>query len=295
MVPQHSPMRLPWNPLLWGWCALLVLLCYLSSLLVDRSAQMCLTVAFLGLIVGLYKLYTPLQGTVRLLFLFLAVFLSLRYFWWRTWTTLPWTHPVDFAVGFALYLAEVYGIIMMLLGLFVNIQPLQRLPLALPLDPTDCPQVDVFVPTYNESTEIIEVTLRAARQIRYPAERYQVYLLDDGGTLQKRSDPDPAKAAAAWQRHTELQELCQSLGVQYLTREKNLHAKAGNINSALQYTQGELILILDTDHVPTFDILAKTVGWFVREPRLFLLQPPPLFYQPRPDREEFADLRLHAR
>ncbi len=57
--------------------------------------------------------------------------------------------------------------------------------------------------------------------------------------------------------HQEFQLLCRKLGARYLTRERNEHAKAGNINEAMRHTYGKLILILDADHVPTVDILVK--------------------------------------
>src|SRR5262249_1791834 len=78
------------------------------------------------------------------------------------------------------------------------------------------------------------------------------------------------------------QTLCRRVGAQYLTRAKNEHAKAGNVNSAMKQTQGELILILDADHVPTADILENTVGWFLRDPRLSLVQTPHFFVNPNP-------------
>lgn len=39
---------------------------------------------------------------------------------------------------------------------------------------------------------------------------------------------------------------------------QTLHAKAGNINSALKETSGELLLILDCDHIP-----AAGRGWWI--------------------------------
>jgi cellulose synthase (UDP-forming) len=154
-----------------------------------------------------------------------------------------------------LFLAEVYGIAMYFFGVFVNIHPIDRKTVPLPDDPELLPSVDVFVPSYNEDQDLLELTLTAARQIRYPAGKLNVYLLDDGGTAQKRADRDPAKARAALDRHETLRALCARIGVGYLTRERNEQAKAGNINAALPKTSGDLILILDADHVPTQNFL----------------------------------------
>lgn len=67
--------------------------------------------------------------------------------------------------------------------------------------------------------------------------------------------------------------LAARLGVQYLTRSGNRHAKAGNLNAALARTQGEFIAVLDADMVPQPDYLDKTLGYFVDE-RVALVQLP---------------------
>ncbi len=142
--------------------------------------------------------------------------------------------------------------------------------------------MDVYVPTYNEEPELLRTTLLAAIQIDYPAGRHTVYLLDDGGSEQKRGDKDPAKAAQALARHEELKAPATELGCVYLTRARNEHAKAGNLNAALPRTQGDLILILDADHIPTQDILQNTVPHFLGDERLFLVQTPHFFSNPDP-------------
>lgn len=128
---------------------------------------------------------------------------------------------------------------------------------------------------------MLEITLLAATQIRYPKHRFKVYLCDDGGSVQRRNRPDIAEQS--WARFHELNALCEKVGAIYVTREKNLHAKAGNLNSALQdYCTGELVLILDADHVPTADFLENTVGFFLQDPKLFLVQTPHHFINPDP-------------
>ena len=108
--------------------------------------------------------------------------------------------------------------------------------------------------------------------------KLNIYLLDDGGTEQKRTQSDPEARQEALSRNRELKYFCQNHGIQYLTRDKNKNAKAGNINSALPKTQGDLILILDADHVPSKNFLQNTVGPFLKDPKLFLVQTPHFFY-----------------
>jgi len=63
-----------------------------------------------------------------------------------------------------------------------------------------------------------------------------IYILDDGATFQKRNDPDPEKSSHSWKRYESLKNLVKELEINYITREKNEHAKAGNLNYALWLT-----------------------------------------------------------
>jgi cellulose synthase (UDP-forming) len=83
-------------------------------------------------------------------------------------------------------------------------------------------------------------------------------------------------------RHYELRQLARELSVTYITRETNHRAKAGNLNHALNHTDGDLILVLDCDHVPTKNMLQQTVGYFFADPKLFLVQTPHFFINPTP-------------
>ena len=95
--------------------------------------------------------------------------------------------------------------------------------------------------------------------------------------------PNPAVAEAARSVETELQKLCSDLGVQYLTRARNMHAKAGNLsNDGLQHSKGDLVVVFDADHAPARDFLRETVGFFARDPKLFLVQTPHFFLNPDP-------------
>lgn len=216
----------------------------------------------------------------RYVFILLSAFLALRYLWWRSFETLIYTNAVDFVGMSALYIAEMYSVALYLFSLFVNVSPLERAVVPLPADRTRWPTVDVFIPTYTEDTEIVRVTALAATQIDYPADKLRIYILDDGGTLAKRNDP--VAGEAAWKRRHRLMEVARSLKVEYLTRETNSHAKAGNLNHGLHHSSGELVLFLDCDHVPTADILRETVGHFLKDEGVFLVQTPHFFVNAAP-------------
>ena len=216
----------------------------------------------------------------RFIFLLISLYLGLRYMWWRTFETLLYTNLPDFIGMATLYFAEVYSIVVYLLQLFVNFWPLEREHVAMPADKSTWPTVDIFIPTYTEDEEIVRVTAMAATQIDYPKEKLKIYILDDGGTLARRNDV--AKADAAWARRLRLKGIASQLGINYLTRETNHSAKAGNVNHALTQSSGDLILFLDCDHVPTANILQETVGPFVADDKLFLVQTPHFFCNAAP-------------
>ncbi len=263
------------------WIFLLLVFLYLAYIPVDLSSYLIIGPIILVSMFILDRFF-PHEGVFRVLYLILAAYLSVRYILWRAFFTLHFNGILSFTAALLLFLAELYGIIIFLLGLFVNINPLYRKSIPIKFEDASLPTVDIFVPTLNESEKILKATLLAAKNINYPKDKLRIYLLDDGGTLQLRNDPDLSKAQQAKKRHQLLKQMCSSLGVTYLTREKNIHAKAGNINEALKHSGGELILVLDADHIPTTDILERTVGWFQKDSNLALLQTPHFFVNPDP-------------
>ena len=267
------------------WFIVAACTAYFSTALVQYAAQLIFSG---GLLLIAFLLRNQQENRVgRVIFLVLTTFIVLRYFFWRTLYTIEfngwdsWNAGASFVCAVILYLAEAYGITVFLLGQFVNIWPITRKTIPLPPD-EDLPTVDVYVPTYNESPELLEVTVMAAMGMRYPKEKLRVYICDDGGTDQKCTTGDEASQTAAKDRREMLSLMAEELGAHYLTRPKNRHAKAGNLNEAFHRTSGDLVVIFDADHVPTEDFLEKTVGCFSVDPKLFLVQTPHFFVNPDP-------------
>lgn len=130
-----------------------------------------------------------------------------------------------------------------------------RIPSVRRPDATAGKRVDVYVCTYDEPAAVLRATLAGCAAMTYP---HTTYLLDDG-------------------RRPEMAELAQEWGARYMTRPDNAHAKAGNINHALPITDGELVFVLDADHVPLPDALDAVVGYF-DDPDTALVQTPHDFY-----------------
>ncbi|AEI37109.1 UDP-forming cellulose synthase catalytic subunit [Zymomonas mobilis] len=188
---------------------------------------------------------------------------SSRYIFWRITQTLRFEHIMDAIFGGVLFMAELYAWIILVLGLFQILWPLKRPVVKIKGPDKDLPTVDVLIPTYNESMEIVRNTVFAAMGMDYPPDRFKVYLLDDGN-------------------REEFRIFAQDVGCHYLTRSDNHNAKAGNLNAALKRTDGDFVCIFDCDHVPTRAFLQMTIGWLQKEPNLALVQTPHFFYSPDP-------------
>ena len=262
---------------LWALVAISELL--LITLPVGAQAQFIAGIGIVALM-ALIKVRSA-QGPWRLIFLALGSVVVLRYVYWRTTETLPPIQDLeDFIPGFLLYLAEMYNVLMLALSLFIVATPLPARPSLVASEVF--PTVDVFIPSYNEDLKLLANTVAAAKAMDYPPDRLKVWLLDDGGTLEKRNSANVKIAEAARERYRELQGLCEALGAHYLTRDRNERAKAGNLNNGLAHSSGDLVAVFDADHAPARDFLRETVGYFALDPKLFLVQTPHFFINADP-------------
>jgi cellulose synthase (UDP-forming) len=175
---------------------------------------------------------------------------SIAYIVWRAGWTMNAEHPVFAAL---VLLAEAALLACGFVFYFMILRRPERA--APPRLLTRTPTIDVLIATYNEDVELLRLTATAARDMELP---HRTFICDDGRR--------PAMAA-----------LARELGVGYLTRPDNLDFKAGNLNHALARTDGELVLVLDADHVPHPALLSRTVGHFADE-QVALVQTPQVYY-----------------
>jgi cellulose synthase (UDP-forming) len=198
-----------------------------------------------------------------LLMIVLSTIVSCRYLWWRYTSTLNWNNPLDLTVGLLLLAAETYAWVVLILGYIQTCWPLGRQPAQMPRDTRLWPTVDLLIPTYNEDLSVVRGTVYAALGIDWPQDKLRIYILDDG-------------------KRESFRQFAADVGVGYITRADNRHAKAGNLNHALSRIDGELVAIFDCDHIPVRSFLQLTVGWFLRDPKLALVQTPHHFLSPDP-------------
>ncbi|MBU6525611.1 UDP-forming cellulose synthase catalytic subunit [Methylocystis sp. MJC1] len=263
-----------------AWIATGVLAMALLTQPVSVQAQLSLSITIIAALLLLWRYGR--SPFARHAYLALSGFIVIRYLYWRLTCTLPpASDPFGLSFGLILLTAELYCVAILAISLVVNIDPIKRAPLSRRAE-EDLPTVDVFIPTYNEDEYILATTAAAALSLDYPKEKLTVWLLDDGGTDQKCNDKNPLKAEAAKLRRASLQELCKRLGARYLTRARNDHAKAGNMNSALAHVKGDIVVVFDADHAPFRNFLQETVAYFIDDPKLFLVQTPHVFLNPDP-------------
>ena len=193
------------------------------------------------------------------LLIIVDIIISTIYILWRG-TVIPTNLGiVSFILGLILFVCEFIGFMnfMNFQFIFFGKYKIIRKDLSV-YNLDEAPLVDVLICTYNESLQLLEKTIIASAQMAYPKNKFKVYVCDDG-------------------RRDELKALCKKYGVNYITREDNQGAKAGNINNALKYIKGDLFLVLDADMIPKKEFLQKTIGYFEDE-NLAFVQTPQCYY-----------------
>ncbi|SEN45230.1 cellulose synthase (UDP-forming) [Loktanella fryxellensis] len=262
------------------WLCLAVVIAAMVSFPTSPGAQAFLSIVAVITVAAL-KPYARLL-VARFFLLATASIIVLRYYLWRILDTMPDAGlTISFIVAVMLLVVETYSIMVFFLNAFIGADPTRR-PFPSTVAPADLPTVDILVPSYNEPVEMLSVTLAAAKNMIYPADKRTVVLCDDGGTDQRCNSSDEGLAARAKQRRADMMALCAELGVTYSTRARNEHAKAGNMSAALEKLNGDLVVVFDADHVPSRDFLARTVNHFVDDPQLFLVQTPHFFINKDP-------------
>jgi glycosyltransferase involved in cell wall biosynthesis len=122
----------------------------------------------------------------------------------------------------------------------------------LPEDPT--PLVSVIIPAYN-CARYLERALESVRAQRYPADRLEIIVVDDGST-----DRSPMVAAEYADRDPRVIAL----------RQPNAGPAAAR-NRGIDAARGKLIAFLDADDTWAPDKLAEQAALFARDPGLGLV------------------------
>ncbi|WP_420645276.1 glycosyltransferase [Candidatus Leptofilum sp.] len=163
----------------------------------------------------------------------------------------------EFSFITALHFFGTFGTFLVMLLSFLNQLRSKNNKLPRPL-PGELPYVAAVIPTYGEPLNILQDTLLSLKQLNYPKEKLFIVISDDGHRKQ-------------------VEALTKEHGVAYnLGPQKN--AKAGNLNSALEFLnrefpQASLVLTQDADEIVSPSFLKKTVGYFT-DPKMAFVQTP---------------------
>src|SRR6266567_4145128 len=255
-----------------------LLLCFTGILELTWPQQIVLGILTIALVLWLDR--SSSSYLVTLTVMLVSMFSTFRYGYWRFASTgrfflepgSAWSLLDAFFIALLL-LAETYAFVILFLGYLQTLWPLRRTPVPLPDDPEEWPAVDLLIPTYDEPLSVVKHTALAAINIDWPADKLNVYILDDG-------------------KREEFRRFAEEAGIGYMTRDDNAHAKAGNINRALARLDAPFVAIFDCDHVPTRSFMQVTLGWFLRDSKLAMLQTPHHFYSPDPFERNLQQFRI---
>ncbi len=191
--------------------------------------------------------------------------LIVRYILWRALSTLNLATPLNGVFSLVLFCMELLVIFSNSFQLYLVLKMKNRHALAdrmavAVMDGSFTPSLDILIPTYNEPKIILQRTIIGCQAIEYANKK--VYLLDD-------------------KQRPEIKKLAKELGCNYLTRQDNSYAKAGNLNNAIAKTQGDIVAVFDADFVPTKNFLTRTVG-FLQDQTVALVQTYQSFYNADP-------------
>ncbi|SDB40319.1 cellulose synthase (UDP-forming) [Streptococcus henryi] len=209
--------------------------------------------------------------TIRQRLLYALAFLTtVFYLSWRIISTIPWRGSL-FAIIFALLLwfSEVTSSITAYIIIW-NKQKNLKLEKPIIRD-NQYPDIDVFIATHNEDTDLLYKTINACTYMAYPDKsKVHIYICDDTN-------------------RSEVAKLAQDFGVGYFGLSDNKHAKSGNLNNGLNQTSSPLVATFDADMIPYRDFLLETVPYFIEQleadekdeeldTRIGLIQTPQSFY-----------------
>ena len=257
---------------MWGPAAacvlVLLVLAYLGSYLYEKIRK-----AKWPTYDDLYDEKPPLAyGIWSRFFIVAASFFTLLYLIWR----IVWSVPLQYGV-FAIA-ANVILLILEIIGFvesqihYMNILGTRDHPLPKIAD-EEYPDVDLFIATYNEPTDLLRLTINGCKHLKYPdPAKVHIWVCDD-------------------KRRPQMRQLAEEMGVGYFDRPDNQGAKAGNLNHAMGLTHSPYVVTLDADMIVRSDFLLKTIPYFIdaekkakekgkEHIRLGFIQTPQCFYDP---------------
>jgi cellulose synthase (UDP-forming) len=179
------------------------------------------------------------------LWFLLNMFFTVVYLAWRFFFTIPFEYGiVSIVTGMALLVVEVLGMVEAFVH-YVNMYTVENYPFPENIPEDRYPDVDVFIATYSEPTELLYKTIHGCKKMKYPdPAKVHIYVCDDG-------------------HRAEMKALAQRMQVNYLDREDHEGAKAGNLNNGLAHSSSPYVVTFDADMIPRSNFLLRTIPYLV--------------------------------
>ena len=201
-------------------------------------------------------------GMLKKSIFLITIITSFIYIIYRVFFSIPNDNFLNSLVGIIVLLIEIVDFIFFIVYVFnilMKDNVIYRKPKLLK---KDYPDLDVFIATINEDSDLIEETIKACKEMKYPSKsKIHIYLCDDG-------------------RRKEMKDLCKKMKIKYLSREDNKDAKAGNYNNALNNTNSPYVAVFDADMRPSRDFLMKCVPYLFLDEKIGFVQLPQSFSNP---------------
>jgi cellulose synthase/poly-beta-1,6-N-acetylglucosamine synthase-like glycosyltransferase len=117
------------------------------------------------------------------------------------------------------------------------------------------PKVSVLIAAYNEKY-VINRSLEAIKHLDYPKDKLQVVVADDSNDQTTAIIDEKARDLT-------------SSGIETIIsrRPSREYFKCGALNKAMEYVNGEYVLLLDADSMVTPDVLSKGIETLERHPK----------------------------
>jgi len=120
-------------------------------------------------------------------------------------------------------------------------------------------KIDIYVPVFNEDPELVRYTLKDAKKVKkLPEWDVNIYLLDDSN-------------------NEEMTKMAKEEGIEQITRDNTKGRKAGAMTYAINKTNPDFIIIIDSDTRLFENILLNTMGYF-KDDTVAWVQTPQWFY-----------------
>ena len=151
----------------------------------------------------------------------------------------------DFLLIIAIFVSALY-LVMSIYALFRKKKSVKEEELS------EFPFVTVQIPTFNEL-----VAIRCAKSclnFDYPKDRYEILIGDDS------SNPDVSSKLKEFAKEHDL--------INIIKRNSNTGYKPGNLNNMIRHSKGEILVIFDSDFVPSEDFISRIVKPFMKDKQI---------------------------